>query len=398
VTGCWQQEIVMEIANRTSLVILQPTPFCNIDCAYCYLPNRSDKTRLSPESIGLLFERLIQFPTIADVLTLVWHAGEPLVLGPKWYEESFKRIKDATPAGLAVHHAIQTNGTLLNDRWCQLFAQWDVNIGVSIDGPKELHDLSRVARDGSGTFDKVLAGINCLRRNRIPFHVISVLSPASLEQVDELFHFYRVNEIAEVGLNFEEQEGINKRSVFGSGFSDRCVVKFFERLTELMIVENFPIQIRELEQSLNAISAATDADMDNHQAYPFGIITIDVHGDVYTFSPELAGYSSADLGSFAIGNIFKHSFAELAQSNTLRRLTEEVERGIDLCKMRCEYFPVCGGGAPGNKLFENGTFASTETTYCRLTKKRVTDFVLTTIETRLLNQGSNQDSRRAQFY
>jgi uncharacterized protein len=65
-------------------------------------------------------------------------------------------------------------------------------------------------------------------------------------------------------------------------------------------------------------------------------------------------------------------------------MTDEINRGIEMCRAECKYFPVCGGGDPSNKMFENGTFASTTTLYCRLTKKRVADFVMDAIESRLL--------------
>lgn len=74
----------------TSLVIIQPTPFCNIDCSYCYLPSRADRTRLDIGQITSIFNKLLTFPTIHDRIAIVWHAGEPLVLGVPYYEEQGK--------------------------------------------------------------------------------------------------------------------------------------------------------------------------------------------------------------------------------------------------------------------------------------------------------------------
>jgi uncharacterized protein len=216
----------MIIADKTSLVVLQPTPFCNIDCRYCYLPNRRDRRSMAPDKVGVLFARLLEFPTVRDDMTLVWHAGEPLVLGPRYYEETFENIRRTAGDQIAVHHAFQTNGMLISDRWSDLFRKWDVIVGVSVDGPKPIHDASRVTRRGAGTFDQTLMGIACLQGNKIPYHVISVLTHAALGQVDEKFAFYRDNNILNVGFNFEEREGVNQRTAFDIDFDDRSIIRF----------------------------------------------------------------------------------------------------------------------------------------------------------------------------
>src|SRR6202045_17302 len=99
-------------------------------------------------------------------------------------------IDRLTPADLAVTHLFQTNGPLMNAAWCDFFAEEHVNLGVSIDGPKRLHDRNRLTRSGRGTFDKTIAGIRLLRRHEVPFHVISVLSTESLAGPREMFEFY----------------------------------------------------------------------------------------------------------------------------------------------------------------------------------------------------------------
>jgi uncharacterized protein len=254
---------------------------------------------------------------------------------------------------------------------------------VSIDGPKPIHDATRKTRSGQGTYDKAIAGIQCLKKRNIPFYVISVLTKMAFLDPDAMFAFYEEFDIRDVGFNFEEQEGIHKTSSLGDDFDDQIVVRFFARFSELMHARDFPIAVRELEEVLTSIRFLQQEGPTNSLTIPFGIITIDVRGDVYTFSPELVGYSSKDFPTFSIGNIYRDSFADLEKSKNLLQMAAQIDRGIELCRAECKYFPVCGGGAPSNKVFENGTFACKETMYCRLTKKRVTDFVLSTIEERV---------------
>ncbi|MEN3385177.1 MAG: uncharacterized protein V7608_5221 [Hyphomicrobiales bacterium] len=363
----------------TSLIVIQPTPFCNIDCTYCYLPRRDDRAKLGLEDIRRIFERLTTFPTLPDRVTVVWHAGEPLVLGPAYYDAAFACIR-AVSKSITFEHAFQTNAMLIDDRWCDLFQRWNVGLGVSIDGPRHIHDAARKTRDGRGTFDQAIAGVKCLQRRNIPFTIISVLTKAAVLDPDGMFEFYRSLDIRDVGFNIDEQEGIHKASSLGDAASETALTRFFARFGELMTLHQFPIAVRELEETLAAIRVLDPHGPMNSQVTPFGIITIGVDGDVFTFSPELVGYSATEFPTFAIGNVLRQSFEELSASPVLARLTEHVREGVDLCRSQCAYFRLCGGGAPSNKLFENGTFASTETLYCRLTKKRVADFALATIE------------------
>jgi len=364
----------------TSLIILQPTPFCNINCSYCYLPHRQDRTTLTFEQIEQIFQKLFGFPTISNQVTVVWHAGEPLVLGANYYETAFARIRARCPSTLKIQHSFQTNGMLISDEWCDLFQRWDVGIGVSIDGPKHINDAARKTRSGRGTYDKVVAGIKRLQTRNIPFHVISVLTKSALLEPEAMFCFYREFDIRNVGFNIEEVEGINQVSSLSHDFDEQTIVLFFTRFRDLMIEHQFPIEVRELEEVLLSIKFCDKKGPTNNLVIPFGIITIGVDGEVYTFSPELAGYSAGEYGSFSIGNIFANSFEELKSSAVLKSMMAQINQGIELCRAECRYFALCGGGAPSNKAFENGTFVSTETLHCRLTKKRVADFVLATIE------------------
>jgi uncharacterized protein len=371
----------MKLADETSLVVIQPSPFCNINCSYCYLPQRSDRTRLSIGQLRTMVEKLLTFPTIKEHLPIVWHAGEPLVLGIDYYREAFECIRALMPEHVQVSHSFQTNGMLLDDAWCAFITEWNVSIGISIDGPAAVHDAFRKTRSGKGTFEQTIAGLRTLQRNSVSYYVISVLTRAALADPSGMLDFYRAHDIADVGFNVEEEEGLHKTSsladIDGPAFKN-----FLQRFTARMEEVQFPIAVREFEETLAAIQGHTAGTPRSSQIEPFGIVSIDVRGNVYTFSPELVGYSSADFPTFAIGNIFTDSFEKLSGSTTLAKMARQIDDGVAMCEAGCDYFPVCGGGTPGNKVFENGTFASAETMACRLNRKHVTDFVLGMIETR----------------
>ncbi len=162
-------------------VVVQPTPFCNIACTYCYLPSREAKSVIALDTVKTLFSKIFASPYPAPEITVIWHAGEPLVVPPAFYREAFDAIEALRPPSLNVRHAFQTNGMLLTPEWCDLFKHYRVGVGVSIDGPKHLHDAHRVTRSGRGTFDRTMAGIRLLQRENVPFHVITVLAKEHLE-------------------------------------------------------------------------------------------------------------------------------------------------------------------------------------------------------------------------
>ncbi len=113
---------------------------------------------------------------------------------------------------------------------------------------------------------------------------------------------------------------------------------------------------------------------------PFAIVNVDCEGNFSTWSPELLGLSSPRHGSFALGHVGSTTLADVLASQKYQLLDAEITWGVDLCHERCPYFAVCGGGPPGNKYFENGDFASTETLFCRLHVKACIDVTLTRLE------------------
>ena len=145
------------------MVVVQPTAFCNINCTYCYLPDRDNKHVIAQSTVTRLFSEIFASGWACPEITVVWHAGEPLVAPVAFYREAFAAIERMRPASVIVKHSFQTNGTLIDAEWCRLFLEWNVGVGVSIDGPRELHDRHRKTRSGKGTFDKTLAGIRCLQ-------------------------------------------------------------------------------------------------------------------------------------------------------------------------------------------------------------------------------------------
>ena len=237
----------------TQLLVLQPTPFCNINCSYCYLPNRQLNGRMSDEVIGAAIERLVASGRLGPTLCVLWHAGEPLILSPSYYGSAMSIIEARVPASTLVTYNFQTNGTLIDEAWCRFFSRPNIRVGVSVDGPQHLHDLYRVNRRGEGTFHQTISGLRQLRRAGIELSVITVLTRNALFFPDEFYDFYIQEGISRVCFNIDEIEGVNQRSTLQDPRCDTLFVHFFERFLELVSRDRLIKSVRELDHVFAAI-------------------------------------------------------------------------------------------------------------------------------------------------
>src|SRR5947209_13969643 len=232
-------------AYRT-LVVLQPTTFCNIDCRYCYLPDRSKTKRMSIDVIRRIASEVLSSDLIDGPFDFLWHLGEPLSVPPSFYEEAFAEIARINQEHNREYmHCFQTNATLLDEQWIDLIKDHRINIGVSLDGPAFIHDRQRVTRSGKGTHAAVLRGVRLLQANNVPFSVIAVLTDFSLDYPDEFFEFYRENGIDNVGYNIDEIEGIHTSTSFSQSLSVERYKHFLSRLLQLSDQHLGAIQFRE---------------------------------------------------------------------------------------------------------------------------------------------------------
>lgn len=365
---------------------MQPTPFCNIACTYCYLPTRNAKTVIALNTVKTLFEKIFASPYPAPELTVIWHAGEPLVVPVALYREAFDIIEALRPPSLEVRHAFQTNGMLLTPEWCDLFKRYNVGVGVSIDGPEQLHDAHRVTRSGQGTFHKTMDGIRLLQRENVPFHVITVLSKPHLEDPQMLIDFYLDAGITDVCFNVEESEGDHVSDLFAVSDLQALYADFLERFWTLARTSGKFRFLREIDSQLPRIFRPNEAVMRNIQVEPFAMLNVDCHGNVSSFSPELLGFKNAAYNDFIVGNILTDELDDMLESAAMQAMVRDIHAGVAACRAECGYYSVCGGGAPVNKLSEHGSFAATRTSYCSLTQMAPVDLILAAFEQAERNQ------------
>jgi len=377
------------------LLMVQSTTFCNIDCSYCYLPNRDRKGRFDLQRLPLLFRKLDAAGLLAGELSIVWHAGEPLVLPADYYREAFEIVRRCVGERIRVRHSFQTNAMLVTEDHCRLFRDWDTNVGVSIDGPAHLHDVFRVTRTGAGTHAQAMKGIELLKDRGIPFGTISVVTSASVDRADEMFDFLAALRPREIGFNIDELEGENRESTLGDGQGEARFRDFMGRVLARALADPGAPPVRELTHAFSAVQGSVFRNgTTSTEANPMSILSVGIDGRLATYSPELLDARHPVFGDISFGTVDSVDFATLFDSPGFRRVQDEIDRGIEMCKQGCGYFDVCGGGAPSNKLAEHGTFAAGETMFCRMKYMVTTDIAHEHVARRLADVAAGRQAAR----
>jgi uncharacterized protein len=366
-------------APRVHLVVIQPSPFCNIDCRYCYLADRTSRRVMDQPTLAKICERLFGSGRLGPEVSILWHAGEPLAVPIAFYRNAVATLAQYNVEKLPVHQLIQTNATLITQAWCDFFNAHDVQVSVSIDGPKWLHDANRVTRAGRGTFDRALRGVELLRSNGISVSNIAVLTSESLDHPDELWEFFLSQGMTRLGFNIEETEGVHRLNSLHESSDLRRYRDFFKRIAELRNASGENVWIRELDNMADRICSGA-GDLKTTLNAPLATLNFDCEGNISCFSPELLTIAHPVYGDFKFGNVFSDGLDDVLDDERFRAVHAEIVRGVAGCRAGCPYFSVCGGGEPSNKLAENGTFDSTETMHCRLIIQTLCDVVLDGIE------------------
>ena len=185
------------VAQRLAFhVMAKPIgPICNLDCKYCFY---LEKEALYPEKSNwrmpdhVLEAYVRQYIEAQDVpeVTFAWQGGEPTLMGLDFFRRVVE-LQKKYAAGKTIANALQTNGTLLDDDWCAFFRDENFLIGLSIDGPCELHDYYRVDKSGRPTFDAVSRGMNLLKRHAVPFNTLCVVNRQNQSHPLEVYDFLK---------------------------------------------------------------------------------------------------------------------------------------------------------------------------------------------------------------
>ncbi|MGO9872892.1 MAG: anaerobic sulfatase maturase [Acidimicrobiia bacterium] len=177
-------------------LLAKPTgAVCNLDCKYCFFLSKDAlypgaSTRMSDVTLEAYIRQLIEAHSTPEV-TVAWQGGEPTLMGLDFFRRAVELAEECARPGQRIEHSIQTNGTLLDAEWANFFAEHAFLVGLSIDGPKPMHDAYRVWKNGRGSYDEVIRAWDLLRRAGADVNILCSLHAANVRHPVEVYQFFR---------------------------------------------------------------------------------------------------------------------------------------------------------------------------------------------------------------
>lgn len=180
-------------------------PICNLDCDYCFYLEKErlhppgNRFRMSDEVLRAYVQRYIAAQRSAEV-EFTWQGGEPTLLGLEFFQRAMDYQRQFA-GGKRIRNTLQTNGTLLDDAWCAFLAREDFTVGISLDGPRQLHDLHRPDKRGRSSFDDVMRGLALLQQHAVPYNVLVTVTRETTQQPLEVYRFLKEAGVRHIQFN-----------------------------------------------------------------------------------------------------------------------------------------------------------------------------------------------------
>lgn len=347
---------------------------CNLDCGYCYFLSKEmlypgDRFRMADELLETYISQLLRAHRGPDV-AVAWQGGEPTLVGLDFFRRSVELVERYRRPGQRVSYSIQTNGTLIDDEWASFFKENGFLVGISVDGPRELHDAYRVDKKGRGSFDRVMGGWDTLRSHAVDTNVLCTVHGANAEHPVEVYRFLRddmgarflqfipvVERVTEIllplaNLGWGSKPGesrplyvqagnrVTDRSVGADQFG-RFLIGVFDEWIRYDVGEVFVQHF--------------DVALANWHGEPPGLcvfsetcglaLALEHNGDLYScdhyVEPE-----------HLLGNIMQTSMAEMIGSEKQRKFGLDKSESLPEYCRRCEVRFACHGGCPKDRFIE----------------------------------------------
>jgi uncharacterized protein len=345
----WERKS-MTGASREFQVFAKPAgALCNLGCQYCYY---LDKQRLYPQEKSfrmpddLLEEYIAQHidACTEPVISFSWHGGEPTILGLDYFRKIVMLQRKHRPADRHIVNGIQTNGTLLDEDWCRFLAGEQFAVGISLDGPQEIHDRYRVTKDGRSVFEETMRGYRLLQQHQVSAEVLCVVSSHNVRFPSEVYRFFR--ELGAPYLSFlplverrpEAEGGVSERTVPAEAWGEFLCAIFDE--WKARDIGRVKVQIFE--------EAVRPAFGQEHTLCVFkqvcgGVPVVEHNGDFYCCDHFVDA-------EHRLGNIRETPLVRLLESPTQRAFGRAKLDTLPRYCQACEVRAMCNGGCPKDRF------------------------------------------------
>ena len=337
-------------------LLAKPTgALCNLGCKYCFFLSKKDlypdsSFRMTDELLENYIRQYIEAQK-APLATIAWQGGEPTLMGLDFFRKSVQYEQKFRRPNMIIQNTMQTNGTLLDDEWCEFFRENNFLIGLSLDGPRELHDAYRVDKTGRPTFDRVMRAAKLLRRHKVDYNILTTVHAANAEHPLEVYRFLRDEVKADFiqfipiverdnDTGFQEGDTVTDRSVKADQYG-RFLISVFNEWVQRDVGRVF-VQIFDV-----ALAAWAGA--------PPGIcafsetcgtaMAMEHNGDMYSCDHFVEP-------KYFLGNINEKSMTRIAGSAKQQKFgRDKLDSLPDYCR-RCAVRFVCNGECPKNRFLK----------------------------------------------
>ncbi|MCX6813033.1 MAG: radical SAM protein [Candidatus Azambacteria bacterium] len=330
--------------KKMNVMILPVGVSCNLNCKYCYHSGLvNTKVEVMPENV---LSRIIRGTTeLADDVDFFWHGGEPLLARESFYRKALLMQKETRFTGI-VRNIIQTNATLINDKWADFLTKNHFLIGVSIDGPKSLHDLCRVNKGNKGTYNEVVRGVRKIQERQRNVGCIALITRYNVCHPEEVWRNIRTLGISNLALHFCSSTRWGNSDEFMS--SPKETVAFCKKLFNLWVKEDDPsFRIRNFVNVIRADNGSKPLDCAHQSNACRFFIAIDQQGNAFPC------HRFANDVTKRIGNINNQELKDILDSS--KEVYAEMAALPNDCK-RCKHLKACGNGCAYERLIANGLF------------------------------------------
>lgn len=334
---------------------------CNLACKYCYYLEKTNlykkntsKFVMSDSLLEKFIEEYINSQTMPQVL-FTWHGGETLMRPLSFYQKVVE-LQKKYANGRTIDNCIQTNGTLLNDEWCEFFRNNHWLVGISIDGPQEFHDEYRKNKQGKPSFMKVMQGIHLLNKHQVEWNAMAVVNDYNADYPLEFYHFFK-----ELGCHYIQFTPIVERiHPHADGRHLAHVLQKEEKLADFSVS---PEQWGNLlctifdEWVKNDVGEyfiqIFDATLANWMGAQPGVCTMAPtcgHAGVMEFNGDVYSCDHFVFPEFKLGNIYEKSLIEMMYSEKQIQFGQQKKDSLpNKCK-ECKYLFACNGECPKNRF------------------------------------------------
>jgi uncharacterized protein len=267
-----------------------------------------------------------------------------------------------------VQFELQTNATLLNSAWAEFILKEKFAVGVSIDGPRDFHDAQRRYRSGQGTHSKTMRGMTILEEANVPYSIICVLNREGIKSPQAYADFFETLGRRSITLNIPTSEGVSGSYFLADEDTQNDLRQFMHYFAVRYLASKDEFRITQIESMVRRLLSTKSIEYDEHKACR--ILSLNSDGNLFTFSPELAGFGGGHGSEFLLGNVLRPSTIDFSG---VTRTAYNILTGKKRCKESCKYYDVCGGGLPSPKYFELGDLSATRHPSCVLSTQVLAD-------------------------